>query len=192
MWSTCRSTIVLWFVNKITCGLCLGEDPGEELSSVLEPGLPMLRSLFSLRKLPPDPDLVTIPEPFSASSSACLSLGQKLLLLKWFYNKYLLLVHLNIYLWISCLCEMIMFSLSCKTWLRRTCSLFRLPGIQMNLIEMQRLGIMGGGRKVVLLILNLPNNKITWHWPCRWSSCCQMADNFMSHSWRIWNNIMAK
>ena len=61
--------------DLVTCGLCFGEDPGEELSSVLEPGLPMLRSLFSLRKLPPDPDLVTIPEPFSASSSACLSLG---------------------------------------------------------------------------------------------------------------------
>ena len=35
-----------------------------------------------------------------------------------------------IYLWISCLCEMIMFSLSCKTWLSRTCSLFKLPEIK--------------------------------------------------------------
>ena len=59
----------------MTCGLCLGEDPGDELSSVLDPGLPRLRSLFSLRKLPPEADLDTIPDPFSASSSACLSLG---------------------------------------------------------------------------------------------------------------------
>ena len=29
-----------------------------------------------------------------------------------------------------------MFSLSCKTWLRRTCSLFRLPEIKMNLSGM--------------------------------------------------------
>ena len=119
-----------------TCGLCLGEEPGEELSSVSgsRPRLLWLRSLFIL--------LVTVPEP-SVRSSACLSLSYSQCCFKCFQIEYLC-----IYLRISCLCEIIMFSLSCKTWFRRTCSLFRLPEIklEMNLIVIELKDEREGGR----------------------------------------------